>query len=106
VAKKQRAKEKVTQAELRIRKQVLLLWAILGEGGGEDVSRPALEKKGMLPDDDKAARDALEAQGLINDVSGLPSPARRSSAAPPRLSRRLPDRRQNRTFCATLCQEV
>lgn len=58
-------KEKVTQAELRARKQVLLLWAILGEGGGKDVSRYALEKKGMLPGDDKAARDALLEQGFI-----------------------------------------
>jgi hypothetical protein len=65
MAKKQQAIEKVSQVELRMRKQVLLLWAILGEGGGKDVSRPALEKKGMLPDDDKAARDALEAQGFI-----------------------------------------
>ena len=31
-------------------------------------------------------------------VSGLPSPARRSSAAPPRPLPRLPDRRRNRTF--------
>ena len=45
-------------------------------------------------------------QCVRHPVSGLPSPARRSSAAPPRLFRRLPDRRQNRTFCATLCQEV
>lgn len=65
MGKKQGTKEKVTQSELRIRKQVLLLWAILGEAAGNDVSRSALEKKGMLPGDDKAARDALEAQGLI-----------------------------------------
>jgi hypothetical protein len=65
VATTRKEKEKVTQAELRARKQVLLLWAILGEGGGKDVSRYALEKKGMLPGDDKAARDALLAQGLI-----------------------------------------
>jgi hypothetical protein len=31
-------------------------------------------------------------------VSGLPSPARRSSAAPPRRLPRFPDRRRNRTF--------
>jgi hypothetical protein len=65
VGKKQGTKEKVTQSEARMRKQILLLWAILGEGGGKDVSRSSLEKKAMLPSDDKAARDALEAQGLI-----------------------------------------
>jgi hypothetical protein len=46
-------------------KEVLLLWAILGEGGGKDVSRAVLEKKSMLPSDDKKARDGLERQGLI-----------------------------------------
>src|SRR5439155_8546244 len=36
-------------------------------------------------------------QRVRHRASGLPSPARRPSAAPPRPSR-LPDRRQNRTF--------
>jgi hypothetical protein len=45
--------------------EVLLLWAILGEGGGNDVSRSMLDNKGMLPSEDKAARDGLEARGLI-----------------------------------------
>ncbi len=39
-------------------------------------------------------------------VSGWPSPAPRSSAAPPRLLPRCPDRRRNRTFYSMLCQEV
>jgi DNA-binding MarR family transcriptional regulator len=72
LAKKQRAKDKITQAELSVRKQVLLLWAILGEGGGEDVPRSALEERGMLPSDDKPLRDALEARGLIKVVRRSP----------------------------------
>lgn len=50
--------------------ELLLLWAILGEGGGQPVSRPALEQKGMLPSDDKKARDALENRGLIKVEKG------------------------------------
>lgn len=46
-------------------KEALLLWAILGEGGGNNVSRSTLNDKGMLPSDDKAARDGLKARGLI-----------------------------------------
>jgi hypothetical protein len=45
--------------------EVLLLWAILAEGGGNDVARAVLEKKGMLPNEDKKARDSLKAKGLI-----------------------------------------
>jgi hypothetical protein len=45
--------------------EVLLLWAILAEGGGNDVARATLEKEGMLPNEDKRARDGLEARGLI-----------------------------------------
>ena len=52
-------------SDSRAGKEVLLLWAILGEGGGEGVSRAALEAKGMLPSDDKAARDSLVQRGLI-----------------------------------------
>src|SRR5271167_3634593 len=36
-------------------------------------------------------------QCVHHHVSGLPSPARQSSAAPPRLLPRFPDRRRNRT---------
>lgn len=46
-------------------KELLLLWAILGEGGGKDVSRATLNAKGMLPAEDKKARDGLEKRGLI-----------------------------------------
>ena len=56
--------------------QVLLLWAILGQGG--EVSRSVLEKKGMLPGDDKAARDALAAL----DAAHTAQPA--WAATPPR----------------------
>jgi hypothetical protein len=49
-------------------KELLLLWAILGEGGGKAVSRATLEKKGMLPNEDKKVRDGLEARGLITKV--------------------------------------
>jgi hypothetical protein len=38
-------------------------------------------------------------------TSGLLSLGRRSSAAPPRLFPRFPNRLRNRTFCVTLCQE-
>jgi hypothetical protein len=55
----------VQRSDLRASKEVLLLWAILGEGGGKDVSRSTLNDKGMLPSDDKAARDGPEARGLI-----------------------------------------
>src|SRR5208337_3831636 len=37
-------------------------------------------------------------QCVRHPVSGLPSPARRSTAAPPRLLPRFPNRRRNRTF--------
>jgi hypothetical protein len=49
----------------RAGKEVLLLWAILGEGAGDEVSRSALDNKGMLPSGDKVAREALAARGLI-----------------------------------------
>jgi hypothetical protein len=52
-------------SDARAGKEVLLLWAILGEGGGEGVSRAALESKKMLPSDDKSARDSLVQRGLI-----------------------------------------
>jgi hypothetical protein len=42
--------------------------------------------------------DFLGSQCVRHHLSGLPSPARRSSATPPRLLPRFPDRRQNRTF--------
>jgi hypothetical protein len=60
-----KAKEKLQRPNPRAGKELLLLWAILGEGGGSDVSRTALNDKGMLPSDDKAARDGLAARGLI-----------------------------------------
>ena len=62
---KRKAKEKLQRSDPRAGNEVLLLWAILGEGGGNDVSRAALNDKGMLPSDDKKARDGLEARGLI-----------------------------------------
>jgi hypothetical protein len=65
VAGKQEATEKAQRPDPRAGKEVLLLWAILGEGGANDVSRSALHDKGMLPSDDKTARDGLEARGLI-----------------------------------------
>src|SRR5215471_3633408 len=58
-------KERLQRPDSRGGKEVLLLWAILGEGGGSDVSRSALSDKGMLPSGDKGARDGLEARGLI-----------------------------------------
>jgi hypothetical protein len=65
VSGKGKAKERLQRSDAQASKEVLLLWAILGEGGGKDVSRSALDKKGMLPGDDKAARDGLEGRGLI-----------------------------------------
>jgi hypothetical protein len=65
VAGKRKVKEKTQQSDPHAGKEVLLLWAILGEGGGSSVSRSILSKKGMLPDDDKKARDGLKARGLI-----------------------------------------
>jgi hypothetical protein len=65
VSEKGKAKERLQRSDPRAGKEVLLLWAILGEGGGNDVSRSALSDKGMLPSDDKAARVGLEARGLI-----------------------------------------
>jgi hypothetical protein len=65
VSAKRKAKDRSQRLDLRAGKELLLLWAILGEGGGSDVSRSALNDKGMLPSDDKAARDGLEAKGLI-----------------------------------------
>jgi len=65
VAGKRKAKERLQRSDPRAGNEVLLLWAILGEGGGNDVSRAALYDKGMLPNDDKKAREGLEAQGLI-----------------------------------------
>lgn len=63
--KPKKAAPKPTAAELLMQKQVLLLWAILGEGGEKAVSRSSLEKKGMLPGGDNAVRAALVARGLI-----------------------------------------
>jgi hypothetical protein len=65
VSGKRKPKDRLQRSDPRAGKEVLLLWAILGEGGGEDVSRSSLNDKGMLPSDDKAARDGLEARGLI-----------------------------------------
>jgi hypothetical protein len=65
VSGKRKAREKLQRSDSRAGNEVLLLWAILGEGGGNDVSRAALNDKGMLPSDDKKARDGLEARGLI-----------------------------------------
>jgi hypothetical protein len=65
VSGKRDQKERLQQSDPRAGKETLLLWAILGEGGGKDVSRSSLNDKGMLPNDDKAARDGLEARGLI-----------------------------------------
>jgi hypothetical protein len=62
---KRKAKERLQRSDPRADKEALLLWAILGEGGTNDVSRSALNDKGMLPSDDKAARDGLKARGLI-----------------------------------------
>jgi hypothetical protein len=63
--KKQAKKESTLQPDPQSGKETLLLWAILGEGGGKDVSRAVLEEKGMLPSEDKKARDGLERRGLI-----------------------------------------
>jgi hypothetical protein len=65
VSGKPKAKERLQRSDSRAGKEVLLLWAILGEGGGNEVSRSALNDKGMLPSDDRAARDGLKARGLI-----------------------------------------
>ena len=62
---KRKPRERLQRSDPRAGKEVLLLWAILGEGGGKDVSRSSLNDKGMLPSDDKAARNGLEARGLI-----------------------------------------
>jgi hypothetical protein len=65
VSGKRKAKERLQRSDPRAGKEILLLWAILGEGGGKDVSRSSLNDKAMLPSDDKAARDGLKARGLI-----------------------------------------
>jgi hypothetical protein len=65
VSEKRKTKERLQRSDPRAGKEVLLLWAILGEGGLKGVSRSALNDKGMLPSDDKAARNALDARGLI-----------------------------------------
>jgi hypothetical protein len=65
VSGKRKAKERLPRSDPRAGKEILLLWAILGEGGGKDVSRSSLNDKAMLPSDDKAARDGLKARGLI-----------------------------------------
>lgn len=62
---KRKTKERLQRSHPYGGKEVLLLWAILGEGGGKDVSRSSLNDKGMLPSDDKVARDGLKARGLI-----------------------------------------
>jgi hypothetical protein len=67
--RKQERKESARQPDPQAGKELLLLWAILGEGGGKDISRAALEGKGMLPNDDKKARDGLEKRGLITAES-------------------------------------
>lgn len=53
------------RGDARAGNELLLLWAILGEGGGKDVSRASLHAKGMLPSDDRKARDGLEKRGLV-----------------------------------------
>jgi len=58
-------KEKSQRSDPRVGKEVLLLWAILGEGGANSVSRATLDNKGMLPSEDNKARDGLKARGLI-----------------------------------------
>jgi hypothetical protein len=63
--KKQGKKEISLRSDPQAGKETLLLWAILGEGGGKDVSRAVLEEKGMLPSDDRKVRDGLERRGLI-----------------------------------------
>jgi hypothetical protein len=71
MARKPKAKERKENAQRpdsQAGKELLLLWAILGEGGGKDVPRAALDAKGMLPPDDKKARDGLEKRGLIKKV--------------------------------------
>jgi hypothetical protein len=65
VSGKRKPKEILQRSDPRAGKEVLLLWAILGEGGGKDVSRSSLNDKGMLPSDDKAARNGQKARGLI-----------------------------------------
>ena len=65
MSEKRKTKERLQRSDPRAGKEVLLLWAILGEGGLKGVSRSALNDKGMLPSDDKAARNALDARGLI-----------------------------------------
>jgi hypothetical protein len=64
-AKENKKTKRAPESDPQGGKETLLLWAILGEGGGKDVSRAVLEYKGMLPGDDKKARDGLEARGLI-----------------------------------------
>jgi hypothetical protein len=65
---KERKKESARQSGSQAGKELLLLWAILGEGGGKAVSRAALDKKGMLPSNDAQVRDGLEARGLVRKV--------------------------------------
>lgn len=67
VSGRRKAKQKLQRSDSRAANEVLLLWAILAEGGGDEVSRSALDNKGMLPNDDKAAREGLEARGLIKN---------------------------------------
>ena len=65
VAGTPKLKEKSQRPDPRAGKEVLLLWAILGEGGVNSVSRATLSKKGMLPSEDNKAREGLKARGLI-----------------------------------------
>jgi hypothetical protein len=67
---KERKKAGATQSDSQAAKELLLLWAILGEGGGKMVARADLEKKGMLPPDDTHVRGGLAARGLIKVEKG------------------------------------
>jgi hypothetical protein len=63
--KKPTKRESAVRPDLQGSKETLLLWAILGEGGGKDVSQAVLEEKGMLPGRAKKARDGLVRRGII-----------------------------------------
>jgi hypothetical protein len=72
VAKKGKEKERMKGADSDAAKETLLFWAILAEGRGNEVARAALEKKGMLPDEDKKAREGLKARKLLEVEKDTP----------------------------------
>jgi hypothetical protein len=64
-AKENKKTKRAPESDPQAGKETLLLWAILGAGGEKCVSRVTLTEKGMLPGEDKKARDGLEKRGLI-----------------------------------------